>query len=344
MLHFVTQQVKFKGRWAIACLTIIACLTLASSQVQAWNSGTHLYFGNVLGSTVDPSNWQEMYGAMALDTFNFGSDQYSTYMSDLLHSDAAIQLWNAAKIAGIQYQPVAFGFMTHNNVWGADSTAHNNGLTYGQGNGYVIAKAQLLHTVAPLPAQLNIPLSVELLMDHLVVENAVDVLMKQYVDVNLGKEIYQAALTRPTQFPALLVSAYAGNLMNQFSLTAEQAQTFIITSELQFQNITEMYGQALDTDQPVSSLAAMLALIAENYLGNLPITDEQLKNLLSVYITAAMGLCSDFGPEIAATKDFVALGLQQHDISYDISAVPLPPTLLLFSFGLLSLGLFKLKS
>ena len=41
--------------------------------------------------------------------------------------------------------PVAFGFMTHNDVWGADSTAHHDGkTTYSQGTGYVIAKAQEL--------------------------------------------------------------------------------------------------------------------------------------------------------------------------------------------------------
>jgi hypothetical protein len=337
------QKFSLKVPWQrfIICLVLIAGLGLTSSPASAWNAGTHVYIANPLGATGGASNWQEMYGAMALDTFNYGSDAQSTYMTDLLHTAAAMQLWNAAKQAGPQYLPVAYGFMTHNNVWGADSTAHNHGLTYGQDIGYVIAKAQLLHTLAPLPSALGIPLDVELYMDHLVVESAVDVLLKQNVDHNLGMEISQAAFNRPTQFPDLLVSAYSDDLLQQFpALTLAEAELFIRSSESQFQLISEAYGQALNTSDPVPLLAGQLAALAEGYIGSLPVSEAQLTAMLTDYINLAMTQCLDFSQEIAATKDFVDQQLQAHNVSY----TPLPPSLLLFVFGLAGLGLFKLQS
>ena len=160
-----TINKKALGRWQrlVVCLGIIGSLGLASSQAYGWNSGTHSHVADVQGSTQGSSNYQEMYGGMALDTFNFGFDPYSIYLAGLLHTDAALKLWDCAQVAGPKALPVAFGFMTHNDVWGADYTAHHDGRTYGQGTGYVIAKANFLHTLYPLPPEYGVPLELELL-------------------------------------------------------------------------------------------------------------------------------------------------------------------------------------
>jgi hypothetical protein len=181
-------------------------------------------------------------------------------------------------------------------------------------------------------------------MDHLVVESAVDVLMKQHLDPRLGQKIIQAVTKRPPEFPALLVDAYADDLLGEFpSLSPAQAQAFIVGSESAFQNIMTSYGQALADDEPVPELAAQLSALAGSYLGPLPVSEELLTLMLTGYINVAMGLCSDFEGEISATITFVDQQLELHDITYDVSAVPLPPSLLLFGFGLAGLGLLRLK-
>ena len=330
------------GRWQrlVVCLGIIAGLGLASSRAYGWGSAAHATVADALGSTQGLSNYQEIYGGMALDTFNFGFDPYSIYMAGLLHADP-LKVWNSAQSTGLQALPVAFGFMTHNEIWGADYTAHYNGMTYGQGTGYVIAKANLLQTSYPLPPTYEVPLELQLVMAHLVVETAVDVLLKQ-IDPLLGQKITQAALLRPPEFPALLVDAYAQDLVNYSTnttgvtpLSLTEATDYIFAQEGAFRNTMVLYGQALDANDPVPLLAGELATLAQPYLGSLPLTEEQLAFVLSIYIDLAMDICGpDFAAEIAATSEFVGQQLQLHGIT----AVPLPPALWLFGSGLIGLA------
>jgi len=60
---------------------------------------------------------------------------------------------------------LAFGYFSHNGVWGADFTAHHSGITYGQGQGYVIAKAtELTLQVGPLLESQGITLTAPVLL------------------------------------------------------------------------------------------------------------------------------------------------------------------------------------
>lgn len=345
MLPTRHKKARVCWQYLVVGVVMLGSLGLASSQAYGWGSGTHNYVADVLGSTQGSSNYQEMYGAMALDTFNFRFDPYSVYLADLLHTDAAMQVWNRAQVAGPKALPVAYGFMSHNNVWGADSTAHINGLTYGQKIGYVIAKAKDLQALYPLPPFLGVPLEVELLMDHLVVESAVDVLLKQ-VDPGLGQKIRIAALVRPPEFPTLLVDAFADDLVTfsqgtDHPFTPAQAAAFIYLSEGAARKTLWKYGLALDAEHPVPWLALQLAGIAEAYLGSLPLSKAKLTVLLSYYIFGAMNICGDFNAEIAATTVFVDQQLQLHGVTY---TTPLPATVLLFGLGLAGMGLFRLKA
>ena len=69
---------------------------------------------------------------------------------------------------------LAYGFVSHNNLWGVDSTAHHAGRTVGLTEGYVIAKAKALGDTAPLPPQLGIPPEVAPTLYHAIVEAGVD--------------------------------------------------------------------------------------------------------------------------------------------------------------------------
>jgi hypothetical protein len=254
--------------------------------------------------------------------------------------------------------PVAFGFMTHNDVWGADSTAHHDGKTYGQGTGYVIAKAQELPLLSlPLPPIVTVKPD-WLLMNHLVVETAVDVLLQQQLlkqqNKLLGQEIKNAVVAAqswPSEFPDLLVAAYADDLVS-FSantLSLDKAEDFIRDSEIKFQNTMLIYGHDLDEEKAVSLLAGHLAELALDYIKIPPDLKEVLLTplsiLLSDHIDLAKGICEpDFAAEIDATNKFVGQQLLENGIIYDVSAVPLPPSVLLFGFGLAGMGLCKLRS
>ncbi|MCL4477241.1 MAG: hypothetical protein M1508_13645 [Nitrospirae bacterium] len=53
-----------------------------------------------------------------------------------------LKVWDASR--NEVERSLAYGFVSHNDMWGADFTAHHSGRTYGQTEGYVIAKAEIL--------------------------------------------------------------------------------------------------------------------------------------------------------------------------------------------------------
>lgn len=356
MLPTIHKKARKFWQCLVVGVVMLGSMGLASSQAYGWGSGTHNYVADVLGSTQGLSNYQEMYGAMALDTFNYSSAPYSLYLASLLHTDAALDLWKSAKAADPKFQrnalPWALGFMTHNDVWGADSTAHHDGKTYGQGMGYVIAKAKELPLLSlPLPPEVTLEPD-WLLMNHLVVETAVDVLLQQQnklLSQKINKAV-EAAKSLPSDFPDLLAAAYADDLVS-FSaniLSLREAEDFIYESEIKFQDTMLKYGDALDENNAVSLLAGQLADLALDYI-QIPqdlqdVLLPPLSLLLSEQIDLAMGICKpDFAAEIAATNIFVGQQLLKNGITYDVSVVPLPPTLLLFGFGLAGMGLLNLR-
>ena len=73
--------------------------------------------------------------------YRFDTPEYLEYLFVQTHYNF-MEVWNAAK--SVPAKAAAFGFVSHNELWGIDSTAHVAGITYGQVGGYVIAKADEL--------------------------------------------------------------------------------------------------------------------------------------------------------------------------------------------------------
>ena len=112
----------------------------------SWEKGTHLYIADKLKKQggMNPSNMDEMYGAMAPDIFNYVFDlpaEVYAWLYDQTHHQY-INMWKAVKWG--YEKPLAFGFVSHNDTWGADRTAHHLALTTGLNEGYIITKANLL--------------------------------------------------------------------------------------------------------------------------------------------------------------------------------------------------------
>jgi hypothetical protein len=77
----------------------------------------------------------EMWGGVAPDLFIFIFDPAvcPDWITDQTHgtsSDTFMKVWNAAGTNA--EDALAYGFVSHNEDWGADHIAHESGITFGQ--------------------------------------------------------------------------------------------------------------------------------------------------------------------------------------------------------------------
>jgi hypothetical protein len=331
-------------RKGIACVAVVLVASIfCVGDVLAWNWGVHAYIDDNLGKSGPLRNLNEIYGGMAPDAFNlmFDHPDWFQYLYPQTHGfrldgkeyDTFLKVWKVARFELGEAE--AFGFVSHNDVWGADSTAHHHGRVVGKEKGYVIEKAEFLALgvnglKAVVLRELGIDVDDQTAVDlcHNIVEAAVDILLVQR-HPDIGKKLASSAILRSPEFPLLLVKAYAKDFAEQFNIPYSEAVQVILTSEKEFRKNMVLYGQALmqDQDTLIQLLAESLADQGFSYLGailaasggSLPssLKPEDLVPLAKGYIAAAMGLCEgDYEQEIAATIDFVKEGLNSHHISY----------------------------
>lgn len=335
MKHVRTEQ----GRVRLLSLGIIlavAALLLSPIQVWAWGSATHAHVADNLGASSGQVNLNEIYGAMGLDSFNFlfGSP-YQAQLDDLAHHQS-LKVWQAAQGGSQAALAAAYGFMSHNDDWGADYTAHHHGRYYGLAEGYVIAKTNELVASSPILAGLGLPDAVATELAYMMVETGVDVLI-QPLNPQIGQKIMDSTVQRTSQFPALLVQAYA----NELPLPYLDAAALIQGAEAQFNDLMYWYGYALTfpQDAAVQLLAGQFADLASLYLASygidLPLPKDEIALILGNIIGEAMILCqADFAEEIRLTISFVDDQLSQHGVT----PVPLPSSIVMLAPFILGLG------
>ena len=199
-----------KQALTIGCVAAIL-LIFSVSSVFSWGSATHAYIGNKIGAKGGLKDFDEMYGSLAPDVFNYTFASYYPYLYEQTHYTT----FNLKGVADEKLQKaLAYGYFSHNGLWGADFTAHHSGITYGQGQGYVIAKAtELTLQVGPLLESQGITLTAPVLLEvcHNFVEASVDILVTR-LNPNIGQKLVQAGLFRTRAFPAMLIDVYAQGL------------------------------------------------------------------------------------------------------------------------------------
>jgi hypothetical protein len=304
-------------------IAVIGCVTamlfmFSVSNVFSWGSATHAYIGNKVGVKAGLKDFDEMYGALAPDVFNYTFALYYPYLYGKTHYTA----FNLNNVADEKLQKaLAFGYISHNGLWGADVTAHHAGITYGQSEGYVIAKAnQLSLQIGPLLETQGITLSAPVLLEvsHNLIEAAVDILMTR-IDPGVGAKLVQAGLFRSRAFPGMLVEAYAAGLAaNPPGMSIEEATSVITSAEASFRRITILYGLALTEpeDVAVQLLAENFASFAEAYLTAMGVSlppGVDFTPLSAFGIQQGLALCeNDFASEVAATVKLVKKNLNEH--------------------------------
>ena len=321
------KGLKERKSWTILA-ALVLILGLGASQAWAWGSATHTYIDDRLNRQGHgQKNLGEMYGGVAPDIYNYLFAPYQPYLYGQTHDDF-LKVWEAAGPGRSSVKRAfAYGFVSHNDLWGADVTAHHNGLTFGQGQGYVIAKAQALQlSLSAALASLGIvlPDAVALDLSHNFVEYGVDVLVKS-LDGRVGAKMAADALKRNPTFPALLVQAYGDDVAAAMGSTRKEAAQLILAAEQSFRKTKIYEGQALmqDNDTAIALLAEELADFAQAYLELFGVTLPQsvgraeIVGLAEFGIGQAMTLCvKDFENELKATIAFVNTQLDTHGIAY----------------------------
>lgn len=313
---------KYMTLWAI-----FLALVFFPSMAFPWGSATHAYIDDRIGKKEVLKNMNEIYGGMAPDVFNYMFDNpaYMSFLSYQTHNEF-MKVWKAARFVG--GKALAYGFVSHNDMWGADSTAHYSCITCGEADGYAYAKAGILKgiierdpTFGPLYKALGIPDPVALEVFHNLVENGTDILMKR-IDPLIGQKIISSALFRSPEFPLLLVEAYAKDFSKYFGIRYIEAVNIITSSEKEFRKNTILYGQALTQDEVAATqlISEQMAELAKSYLAVYGITIPEgvdLTPLIKFTIEQSMEICTDdFYGEIAATINFVNQQLILHRVSY----------------------------
>ena len=105
-------------------VVLVSALTV--SQAFSWGPATHAYIDDHLGRKGPVRNLNEIYGGMAPDVFNylFSNIAWLNYLYEETHYNGNILVWKKADT--ITEKAVAFGFVSHNGITGADGTAHGS--------------------------------------------------------------------------------------------------------------------------------------------------------------------------------------------------------------------------
>ena len=257
-----------------------------------------------------------MYGAMAPDIFNnlVGLLPDADLVSYTHNQPYCLQIQKRLAHSHSQ-RALVYGFVCHNDTWGADFTAHHSGMTFGKGKGYVIAQAEALVAIGAMPA--NFPRAVALELSHGLVEMAVDVLVKR-LDPQIGRKIVDSARHRNPGFPRLLLRSYAADFRRESSHL--DVVPLIKGSETAFCRLMEVYGQGLTKDDPeaIKMLAEHFADLAPFYLKahHLPVpARDEMVAMLVKNVNIAMKLCEpDYAQEMAATIHFIDRQIVHHGI------------------------------
>lgn len=298
-------------------LFFLLAVTLLVTSSPAWERGTHAFIAHHLKKANGPYDIEEMYGAMAPDAFNYLFTAPGILYRDYLYDQTHHYFLKVQYAVKYGYEKASsYGFISHNDTWGADSTAHHASLTLDPNEGYVITKAKMLDVYLKSVSSDYFNLlkdypEVALEICHNIIEAAGDIVLVKF-DRSLGAKIIQIAARPKTNMQNLMVRAYAQGLSDFSQTTAAplsyaEAEQFIRATENAFRTSCIAYGYLLQQDESIilENVIAEFKSLATVYLTafGLPVPDDAtLTALLQGSFQAAIELIKDdYLPEIMAT-------------------------------------------
>ena len=314
---------------------ICLLLTIVPSAAFSWGDAIHVYISDRLNAEHGYKNMNEMWGSLGPDIFNFIFDPNlcPAWLADQTHTDSFMKVWDKADT--ISEKALAYGFVSHNEAWGADYTAHVSGLTFGQAYGYINTKAMVLLNTSINPAEPHDPIlnpklgeifasigmndEQQLMVTHVIAEYAIDIMFRNDVDPFIGVKMKVAALTRSKKFPALLIDAYASDYATTCDIDYPTAANIITSAEDEYRNSMVSYGKVILQSEPVAVqlIARQIVALAPGFLGGpLPIPEADAIELVKAAIYVSMEICSDYMTEINETIEYVNNNLTNYGITY----------------------------
>jgi hypothetical protein len=263
-------------KYIVMFLCLFAGVVCLPSMGMALNSGAHIYVTEKVYSSNDIDL---LYGCIAPDLADYvpNPEMWENGFEDTHHNYIILrpQGWTEP------WKRFSIGWMVHNEEWGEDWYSHieytyRNGVT---GNGYVIDKAlQLLPVLAGLPASNED----KMLMAHIAVEFAIDILVQQNLDPTLGQKIHDVAITRSDEDVRRLF-----NILVAKNKVVDRETLY--SSEEVFRNLIIGYSDALANSNPgnLVPIAEFGGDMAYNLLG----VDIPTANVIGI-IQYAMYFCS----------------------------------------------------
>jgi len=312
-------------RRALLVGTAFVFLSSIAAPLYGFGSATHAYIAREVGNKQGPTNLQEVYGALLPDAFNvlFG-DSYQDHLATLTHYEF---MKLVEKAESKDDKALAYGFASHNEAWGADRAAHISSPTHPD-SGYVTRKSDELSTILEPQVRLFLLFSgvphPDIVVDevlptvaHTAIETAIDLLICQKEDPDIGERLLLAAQTRGWSAPILLCKAYAADLAATAGTTEAVAAPLIIAAEGEFRQQMELYGTALSQEDPVdvlaqqgAELAKLLPAAKQGIIVDVPV--DLMKQIMNAAIDAVK---NDYAAELAATVTYVRQQLQSHGVA-----------------------------
>ncbi len=295
------------------------------SPVYGWGSATHAYIVHEIGTGQGSTDMQAIYGSVLPDAFNtmFG-DPYQDQLWTLTHYDFQKLVEPAQSESD---KALAYGFASHNELWGADRTAHISSTSYPD-SGYVSHKSEELAAILRPSVRLFLLFSgvsdPDTVLDevlptvaHTAIETAIDLLLCRNEDPDLGQRLALAARTRGWSAPILLCKAYAADFAATAGTTEAVAAPLIVAAESEFREQMELYGTVLSQDDPIDALAEQGTQLAKLLLAaDLGIVVDVPADLMKQIVDAAIGVVQDdYAAELAATIAQVRQELESHAIA-----------------------------
>ncbi|HUV37021.1 MAG TPA: T9SS type A sorting domain-containing protein [Patescibacteria group bacterium] len=319
----------------MTCLCITMLVAAFTTDAGAWGAVTHAHLANVLGHRTDLPNAQEIYGSTLPDMFNL---MYDSPYKDYLWTETHYGFMKVAnRCGGRNLEAFAFGFVSHNDGWAADLTAHHDARTM-PGVGYIIAKVnELVPALRPRLVDILVAAGApgaEALADRLTpglaenfVETAVDLLVRENEDPVIGYRLEIAAQLRDYRIPYRLFGAYAADFAHEFGISIIDAAVILVRAEKEYRDFMRMYGYifTLEMSQSITMLSSWGAGLAAGLLKTetgmeIAVPPEMLEEFL--YDDVLPLIEPDYGAEIAATLDYLAGVMDSHGFGAAAALLP----------------------
>lgn len=261
-----------RSNWIL--LVFLVSVLLLPSSSHAFNPGAHIYIADKVFP--DSKNKIDLYyGSIAPDLSMYVSrvEKWPGAFTDTHHAyiDLRRYAWSSTQLA------FAKGWLTHNEVWGADFYAHGSFPEY---DGYVNQKS------TALIESLREVIELDPEFAHFAIEVSIDLLLKRHNDPSLGGKVLQAVLFRSWE---------DRNLLTRVFVLKEQRTDWVtlVETESIFRQIVAQYAAAYSLPYPsdINALVDLGVRLADEFYG-IDVTREQLRLVLD----AALQLCAgDYG-------------------------------------------------